>query len=75
MAKTVRQNFEAGNIQMPDDALREQLSRECRVFEKLSSIQEEVTKQFGCRPGDVQELQRRHGKAAWRVCLVWWMTM
>lgn len=60
VARSVRQKFAAGNVEMPEERLREQLSKECQVFQKLTDIQAEVSAKFGCSSEDVTELQQRH---------------
>jgi len=59
IAGKVRLNLQASSVEITEDKLQPQLSRQCQVFEKLQTIQAEVAKQFGCSPEDVQILQNR----------------
>lgn len=59
IARTVRAKIEASQVEITDEKLREQLSRQCKVFERLQDIQAEVSSQFGSTPEEVQALQQR----------------
>lgn len=58
IAKSVRGKVEASNIEITDEKLREQLVRQCKVFERLRDIQAEVASKFGCTPEDMEAMQR-----------------
>jgi len=62
ISRTVRAKIEASNVDITDDKLREQLSRQCKVFERLEAIQAEVSEQFGLTPEAVRAMQQRAGK-------------
>jgi len=61
IAKSVRTKMEGTSMAVPEERLQEQLSRQCKVFEKLQEIQQEVGAQFGCNPEAVEALQARFG--------------
>mmetsp|Transcript_147018 Transcript_147018/g.409572 ORF Transcript_147018/g.409572 Transcript_147018/m.409572 type:complete len:291 (+) Transcript_147018:130-1002(+) len=64
ISRTVRAKIEASNVAITDEKLREQLSRQCRVFERLEEIQSEVSGQFGSTPEGVRGMQQRAAKDA-----------
>lgn len=64
IARTVRTKIEISKVAITEDKLREQLSHQCRVFEKLQEIQTEVSMQFQCTPEDIKVMQRRAHKDA-----------
>jgi len=59
ISKTVRARIQASNVAITDDKLREQLAKQCKVFDKLEEIQVEVAKQFDCSPADIKAMQQR----------------
>ncbi|CAE8597119.1 unnamed protein product [Polarella glacialis] len=59
IAKSVRTKIEANRVDITEDKLREQLARQCKVFEKLQQIQTEVAGQFGLTASALEELQQR----------------
>jgi len=61
VSKSVRQKLAVGKVDMPEEQLREQLARQCQVFQKLGQVQSDVTTSFECSPEEVEELQRQHG--------------
>lgn len=62
IAKTVREKIQASSVAITEEKLREQLSSQCKVFEKLQEIQAEVAGQFNCTPEDIQLMQQRASK-------------
>lgn len=60
VAKTVRIRIEENKVDITDEKLREQLVRQCKVFERLAEIQSEVSSQHGISTEDLQELQQTH---------------
>lgn len=61
VSKSVRQKLAVGKVDMAEEQLREQLAKQCQVFQKLNQLQGEITSSFECSPEDVEELQREHG--------------
>jgi len=49
-------------VEVTDEKLREQLSRQCKVFERLEAIQAEVAEHFGTSPEAIRAMQQRLGK-------------
>mmetsp|Transcript_99914 Transcript_99914/g.287120 ORF Transcript_99914/g.287120 Transcript_99914/m.287120 type:complete len:288 (-) Transcript_99914:59-922(-) len=60
VAKTVRSKIREQNVDITDDKLREQLSRQCQVYGKLRDMYAEIAKRAGVSLDELQELQRRH---------------
>mmetsp|Transcript_126791 Transcript_126791/g.253512 ORF Transcript_126791/g.253512 Transcript_126791/m.253512 type:complete len:275 (+) Transcript_126791:47-871(+) len=59
IAGTVRFKIQASQVEITEEKLQQQLSRQCQVFEKLQKIEAEVAEQFGCTSEDVRILQQR----------------
>lgn len=62
IAKSVRQKIEASGVEVAEDKLQQQLSRQCKVFEKLEEITAQVAEKFGCTTDEIQEMQTRMAK-------------
>jgi len=59
IAKSVHAKIKASGTQISDEKLKEQLARQCKVFEKLQQIQNEVAEQFGLTPVAIAEMQEQ----------------
>lgn len=57
IAKSVRPKLIAGQVDISEERLREQLARQCKVFEKLQMIQNEVALKFGISPHEIEDMQ------------------
>ncbi|CAE7603495.1 unnamed protein product [Symbiodinium pilosum] len=58
ISKSVRAKMAAGQVQIAEDTLQEQLTKQCEVFEKLQQLQAEVAKQYGLSEDRLEQLQR-----------------
>lgn len=63
IAKTVRTKMQVSQILIPEETLREQLLRQCQVFEKLQQIQTEVAAQYNLSVEEIQRMQESHQDA------------
>lgn len=57
IARSVRPKLIAGQVDISEERLREQLARQCKVFEKLQMIQHEVALKFGISPDEIEDMQ------------------
>lgn len=63
IAKTVRTKMQVSQVLIPEETLREQLLRQCQVFEKLQQIQTEVAAQYNLSVEEIQRMQESHQDA------------
>lgn len=63
IAKTVRTKMQASQVLIPEETLRDQLLRQCQVFEKLQKIQTEVAAQYNLSVEEIQHMQESHQDA------------
>jgi len=58
IAKSVRAKIKGANVQITEEKLRDQLSKQCKVYEKLEEIQKQVFERFQSTAEAVQAMQR-----------------
>eukprot|EP00439_Symbiodinium_sp_Y106_P021619 s888_g2.t1 len=58
ISKSVRTKMAAGQVQISEETLRDQLTKQCEVFEKLRQIQQEVAQRHGMSEERLEQLQR-----------------
>jgi len=58
ISKSVRTKMAAGQVQISEETLRDQLTKQCEVFEKLRQLQQEVAQRHGMSEERLEELQK-----------------